>query len=282
METASQQPETSIPNRPMMVREQADGLVWLRWSLMTTFPELDHRIFTRHGGVSTGPYASLNLSYTVGDLPERVRENRGRLRQALGGVELISVGQIHGANTLILSHRQGLTRGSEPQGIDILITDLPGVALLIKHADCQAVALYDPVQRVIANIHCGWRGNVQNVLGQAVGQLARVFQSRPADLWAGIGPSLGPCCAEFRNFRQEFPPALWGYQVRPDYFDLWQLSVDQLVAAGVPRQQIQVAGLCTRCHPEDFFSYRREKISGRNGTVLLLRPTAAEPFARIG
>ncbi len=253
-----------------MQRCSEGSLVWWQWPLLAAFSELEHRIWTRHGGVSPAPYDSLNLSYTVGDASAHVRQNRTLVRQAMGLAELISVGQVHGSNTLILMDRQTIREAGEVRGIDILITNLPGIGLLIKQADCQAVALYDPEQRVIANIHCGWRGNVQNVIGQAVGRLQEAFGSRPAALYAGISPSLGPCCAEFKNFQQEMPPEFWQYQVRPTYFDLWQISVDQLLAAGLPREHIQLAGLCSRCQAEDFFSYRRERVTGRNGTVVAL------------
>ncbi len=247
------------------------GLVWFQWPLLTALPGLSQRIWTRHGGVSPAPYDSLNLSYTVGDEPARVQKNRALVREAMGLAELISVGQVHGCNTLILTDRQEVLAARDLGGIDILITNLPEVGLLIKQADCQAVVLFDPVQRVIANIHCGWRGNVHNVIGQAVRRLQEAFGSRPEQLYAGISPSLGPCCAEFKNYRQEFPAAFWGYQVRPGYFDLWQISVDQLRAAGLRADQIQVAGLCSRCQGEDFFSYRRDKVTGRNATVVALQ-----------
>ena len=97
------------------------------------------------------------------------------------------------------------------------------------------------------------------------------YGCRPAELYAAISPSLGPCCAEFRNFRREFPPELWRYEVRPHYFDLWQLSRDQLQAAGLKPENIEVAGLCTRCRGAEFFSYRRDKITGRQGTVIALK-----------
>lgn len=253
-----------------MFRQRQDNLVYYRWPLLAGFAGLDHRIWTRQGGVSPAPYDSLNLSYSVGDAPARVQQNRSLVRQAMGLAELISVGQIHGSNSLILTDRQDVPRQAALQGIDILITNLPGVGLMIKQADCQAVALYDPEKQVIANIHCGWRGNVQNVIGQAIRQLQEVFGCRPESLYAGISPSLGPCCAEFKNFHREIPAEFWRYQVRPTYFNLWQISVDQLLAAGLRAEHIQLAGICSRCHQEDFFSYRREKISGRNATVLAL------------
>jgi purine-nucleoside/S-methyl-5'-thioadenosine phosphorylase / adenosine deaminase len=104
-----------------------------------------------------------------------------------------------------------------------------------------------------------------------VARLRERYGSRPADLYAAISPSLGPCCAEFRRFREEFPPELWHYQVRPAYFDLWRLSRDQLLAAGLRPERLDLAGLCTRCHPAEFFSYRRDKITGRQGTVIALK-----------
>jgi purine-nucleoside/S-methyl-5'-thioadenosine phosphorylase / adenosine deaminase len=253
-------------------RHQQDGLVWWQWSLLAAFPDLEHRIWTRHGGVSQPPFDGLNLSFAVGDAAERVRQNRLLVQQAMGLEELISVGQVHGNNTLIMTDKETAVAAGEVKGIDILMTNIPGLGLLIKQADCQAVGLYDPENRVIANIHCGWRGNVQNVIGQAVRRLEEVFGSRPEAVRAGISPSLGPCCAEFIHYRQEIPKEFWSYQVRPTFFDLWRLSYDQLHQAGLKAEHIQLAGICSRCRERDLFSFRRDKITGRNGTILALRP----------
>ena len=155
--------------------------------------------------------------------------------------------------------------------MDILVTTVPGLGLLIKQADCQAVMFYDPVNRVVANVHCGWRGQMENILGETVGLLQSRFGTRPWDLFAAVGPSLGPCCAEFKNFRREIPQALWAYQVRPTYFDLWRLSWDQLTAAGLLPARLDLAGLCTRCGADDFYSYRRDRVTGRQGAVIALR-----------
>jgi hypothetical protein len=130
---------------------------------------------------------------------------------------------------------------------------------------------YDPVHRVVANVHCGWRGHVHNILGESVRLLQSRFGTRPPDLFVAVGPSLGPCCAEFTNFRREFPPALWTYQVRPTYFDLWRLSRDQLAAAGVSPARLDMAGLCTRCGADDFYSYRRDQVAGRQGAIIALK-----------
>ena len=238
--------------------------------MLAAFPELRHGFFTRQGGVSLAPYDSLNLGFSVGDRREAVAENRRLVQQALGLDFLASANQVHGSQEAVVTGNPGAPSG-EMAAADILLTDRPGVGLLIKQADCQAVIIYDPVRRVVANVHCGWRGQVQNVLGEAVARLQERFDCRPADLYAALSPSLGPCCAEFLHFRREFPPALWPYQVRPNYFDLWRLSLDQLLAAGLKPEHLDLAGLCTRCGAGEFFSYRRDKITGRQGTVIGLK-----------
>lgn len=250
--------------------EEVGGLKCYRSPLLAAFPEVVHGFFTRQGGVSSHPYHSLNLSFAVGDRPEQVAHNRRLARQALGLDSLASGTQVHGRREAIVAnpHQDPATEIPE---VDILISSQPGVGLLIKQADCQAVMFYDPVRRVVANVHCGWRGQVQNILGEAVNLLKERFASRPADLYAAVGPSLGPCCAEFRNFRREFPAPLWGYQVRPAYFDLWRLSREQLLAAGLKPEQIEITGLCSRCRGDEFFSYRREGITGRQGAIIALR-----------
>jgi len=254
-----------------MVVEEAAGLKLYRSSWLDSFPEVVHGFFTRRGGVSTGPYRSLNLSFAVGDRPRQVAHNRRLVQQALGLAALASGAQVHGRQEAVIT-RAPRNPGREIPEVDVLISREPGLGLLVKQADCQAVMLYDPGRRVVANIHCGWRGQVANILGKAVVRLTQLFGCRPGDLVAAIGPSLGPCCAEFKNFPREFPPALWAYQVRPTYFDLWALSRDQLTEAGLRSERIDLAGVCTRCHGDDFFSYRREKTTGRQGAVIALRP----------
>jgi YfiH family protein len=246
------------------------GLSFYQSPLLAAFPELIHGFFTRRGGVSGEPYDSLNLSFSVGDHRQAVMENRRRVQEALELSVLASAHQKHGQRFAVVT-RDPEASLEQVGAADILLSRRPGVGLLIKQADCQAVLIYDPGRRVVANVHCGWRGQVQNVLGEAVARLRERYGSRPADLYAAVSPSLGPCCAEFVRFREEFPRELWHYQVRPDYFDLWRLSRDQLLAAGLQPERLDLAGLCTRCHPSEFFSYRRDKITGRQGTVIALK-----------
>jgi YfiH family protein len=145
---------------------------------------------------------------------------------------------------------------------------MAGVGLLIKVADCQPIFIVDPVRRVIANVHSGWRGSVTNIAGKTVGIMRDRYGCRPSDLLAAVGPSLGPCCAEFRNYPTELPEPFLRYQVKPTYFDFWAISRDQLESAGVKPENIEVAGRCTVCETRDFFSYRGEKVTGRLAAVI--------------
>ena len=241
-----------------------------RSPLLADLPGLVHGFFTRQGGVSTGAFHSLNVSLVVGDGQEQVAENLGRMRQALGLARLAGAAQVHGGRAAVITSPEQ-AREEDIPAVDILVTTVPGLGLLIKQADCQAVMLYDPVNRVVANVHCGWRGQVLNLLSDTVRLLQSRFGTRPADLYAAVGPSLGPCCAEFTNFRREFPPDLWTYQVQPAYFDLWRLSRDQLMAAGLLPSRLDLAGLCTRCGADEFYSYRRDQITGRQGAIIALK-----------
>ena len=250
---------------------EANGVRWYSFPRLAAFPGVSHGIFTRQGGVSRGPYTSLNVSLAVGDLAPRVEENRRRVRQALELRELVSANQVHGRQEAVIEAMVPVPPGEIPE-VDILITAQPDLGLVIKQADCQAVLFFDPERRVVANAHCGWRGQVNHVLTETVTRLTLHGGCRPENLHAAIGPGLGPCCAEFRNYRREFPPELWKYQVRPGYFDLWQLSFDQLTAAGLKPRNLEVARICTRCRTEEFFSFRRDGVTGRQAAVIALKP----------
>ena len=128
-----------------------------------------------------------------------------------------------------------------------------------------------PPTLYIANLHVGWRGNVANMPAAGVGFLKERYGVEPSELWAAISPSLGPCCAEFVNHASELPPDWMPYSVRPNHFDLWQVTWDQLNAAGVKPERIETSGICTKCSPK-FYSYRREGVTGRFGTVVALDP----------
>ncbi len=227
-----------------------------------------HGTFNRHGGVSPPPWDSSNVSFGLGDSAENVSANRERIRKSLGFSAIVSAKQIHSTRVYTVEQRPAADR--EVEGFDALITSVPGIGLMIQQADCQAVFLFDPVQKAVGIAHVGWRGTVADIIAETVFSMCRAFSSEPVDIIAAISPSLGPCCAEFVNFRSELPAALHGYQVRENYFDFWAISRDQLCAAGIRPENITAAGICTCCS-RDFFSYRRDRDTGRFASVIGIR-----------
>jgi YfiH family protein len=155
---------------------------------------------------------------------------------------------------------------------DAMITDLAGLALLVKQADCQAVILYDPLRNVISNVHCGWRGNVNGLLSAVIVVMRQEFGCDPSLLRAAIGPSLGPCCAEFITHQEIFPESFRSFMIQDNYFDLRAISRSQLVQSGLKDEHIESADCCTRCRTDLFYSYRGEGHTGRFATVVMLKP----------
>ena len=234
---------------------------------------LPHGMFCRHGGVSQPPFASLNLSFHVSDNPAHVTANRQAVKQRLGLEHLASAVQVHGDRVVLAEH---VKKDREYAAADALITRQLGVGLLIQQADCQAVLFHDPVRKVVAAAHNGWKGSALNIIGATVRMMQSHCGANPADLRAVISPSLGPCCAEFVNWQAELPAFMHRQQVRENHFDFWAISQEQLLAAGLQRRNIERIGICTVCDPR-FFSYRRAVKeqgkpgrTGRCGSVIAL------------
>jgi len=253
-----------------MIETHHNGLTFLQFEHLSACPGVHHAIFTRSGGVSRGAFASLNVSFAVGDDPGRVKANRDAIAGVFPKAQMVDLRQVHGTRAVDVTEAGGLPARVQA---DALMTGSADLALMIKTADCQSVLLFDPLHNKVANIHAGWRGSVGDIIGATVRAMGERFDTRPADLIAGIGPSLGPCCAEFVNYRREIPPALWGYKDRRDHFNFWRLSHDQLLGAGVTAEWIEIAGLCTRCRPDLFFSYRGQGVTGRFAAVIALEKT---------
>ncbi len=249
-----------------MIRRSLNGIHWLEFEIFQKFSGLKHGIFLRHGGVSKGKFASLNLSLAMGDHPKHVQINLSKVQKLLNVSELCWGSQIHGKT--IASVGNDWKNGQiECDGITTQYTDK---GLMIHHADCQAAIFYDPHHHALANVHCGWRGNVQNIYGETLKKMQSLYGTKPEDVHIGISPSLGPENAEFINYKTELPEPFWAFQVKPMYFDFWAISKDQLLGCGLQKQNIQIAGISTYAHPEDYFSHRYCKIRGGNATVAIL------------
>lgn len=249
-----------------MIKNRLDDLIYYTFEKLTSFPEIKHGVFTRDGGISTGSCSGLNIGIVPNDSRDNVHKNRKLILKALDGDYIVSTIQTHGTNVFVSN---GLVEDNIEA--DAIITDRNGATLLIKTADCQAVVLYDHVKKIIGNVHSGWRGSISNIVGTTVEAMKKEFGSNPKDIFAGIGPSLGPCCAEFKNFRDEIPEKYWSYDVGNNHFDFWKISIDQLREKGVPEENIEIGNICTKCNPDLFYSYRKERDTGRFGTVIMLK-----------
>ena len=255
-------------------RQKGNGAAYYRFESLAAFSEIDHAIFTRRYGFSPQPFDSLNVSLGIGDAKTNVARNRGLVHRSMAGSGFVYIHQVHGDKVAVLKGDGAMPGGTTDAAAikaDALVTDLLGKYLVIQVADCQAVLLYDPVRRVVANVHCGWRGSLLNIIGRTLIEMSLEFDCRPERIRAGIGPSLGPCCAEFVNYQAEIPADLWGYKDARDHFDFWAISRDQLIRAGVAAENIEISRICTRCRTDEFYSYRAEKTTGRFAAVIGIR-----------
>ena len=230
---------------------------------------LTHAVFTRRGGASTGPWASLNVGGTVGDDPQHVTENRERSFRALNRpVEsLYDVWQVHSADVVCTNEPRPL---DQPHiKADAILTDRPDVTLFMRFGDCVPVLLFDPNKGVVGIAHAGWPGTVRKTVAAAVREMSAVYGSRPADILAGIGPSIGPdhyeigpdVIAQVRLAFGEQAERLLPKENGAVKFDLWAANRYVLEQAGVT--QVETAGICTACCLDDWFSHRAER--GRTG-----------------
>ena len=260
-----------------MKRHESAGVVFYTFESFDGCGDIIHGITARHGGVSTGHWSSLNLTKGNGDDPAAVEENLSRATCALGvsREDLVSPNQRHTAH----AHQVGRAeRGRVIPETDTLFTNETNVPLLLRYADCTPILLYDPLQHAFAVVHSGWRGTVAGAIPAAVYALRQAFGSRPKDLIAGIGPSIGPCCYEVGDdvvdaVRSAFDQPELLLPRKGDgcrHFDLWAANRRWLAESGV--QRVEMAEICTACHNDEFFSYRGGAgRTGHFGALMMLR-----------
>ena len=261
--------------------EAIDGLRIGRFDALAGLEDVVHGVSTRQGGVSDGPYASLNVGFLRGDSAGAVLENRRRLCGALG----LEVGSLVTCDQVLGNAVAWVTEADRGKGArdaatalpdtDALIADSPGVTLMALSADCPLIALVDPDRPAVGVVHASRLGTLGQVALRTVRAMERLLGCDPAAMLAGIGPSIGPCCYEvggevLAEAREALSDADRLFERRDGglYLDLWAANVAQLVESGLPRERIELAGLCTKCRPEEFFSYRAA--GGRTGRFALL------------
>lgn len=249
---------------------------------------VSHGFTTRLGGRGKPPFETLNLALHVGEEPETVIANRQIVSSVLGGQmeNIVSAQQVHGVNIRIVTSddagRGAYAYDTAILDTDGLITNIPGLLLATFYADCVPIFIFDPLKKVVASVHAGWKGTVGRIGALAVKKMTDTFGSNPKDCMVGVGPSIGPCCYEvdepvIARFQKEFG---WLDQILEinsngrARLNLWQANRKIMVEAGIMPNNIELANICTCCNPDKLFSYRGENgTTGRMGAFIMLKPS---------
>ena len=259
-----------LPKTKTLLEHQVGDLVYYSFPAFEAVEGVRHGFSTRLGGVSEGIFASMNLSFTRGDDSAAVRENFDRFCAAIrvNAEDVVISAQTHTANVKIVTAEdrgRGITREKEYTDVDGLITGDPNVVLCTQYADCVPLFFVDPVKRVVATSHAGWRGTAAGIAAVTVSKMVAEYGCDPADILAGIGPSIGHCCFEvdtpvYDAFCQVevFDDTCYTDNGGDKYhIDLWQVNRNWMRKAGLLPEHITVTDLCTRCHPDLFWSHRK-------------------------
>ena len=253
-----------------------------------TFPKIEaaggvkHAFSTRLGGVSKGNCATMSFGFSLGDDKDDVLKNYGLFCSAFGAdaENCVLSQQTHTANLRIVTAEdkgKGIFRERDYSDIDGLVTDEKGLVLVTQYADCTPLAFYDPVKKVVATSHGGWRGTVQEIAAKTVELMQSRFGCDPKDILCGIGPNIGKCCYEvddpvineINKLTYLDLSACYSEKGGGKYMlDLREVNREILIHAGIKPENIDVADLCTCCNSDIFHSHRATK--GKRGTLALM------------
>ena len=243
----------------------------------------------RAGGSGKKPYDSFNCAFHVGDDPDDVLSNRRLLAGSLGfTLEAWTCGeQTHGKDIAVITEQErgkgSLDRASAFQATDGLLTNVPGVLLTSFYADCVPLFFYDPLHSAVGLAHAGWKGTVAEIAAEMIDRMGMVYGSRPEDIHAAVGPSIGECCYEVDDYvmdrvrrleaglsplsAAEKAPDLYTRSDRDDsksMLNLKEMNRRIMIKAGILPTHIECTTWCTSCNSDLFFSYRKENgVTGR-------------------
>lgn len=249
---------------------EQNGLIRLASPLLESAQHISHGFSTRKGGVSPAPWDTLNLGPGRGDSRENVLENYRRFCACLGVDQRRTVlsMQIH-QDTVRTVTAADAGKGLYAQRdytADALITNKPGIPLVVFSADCGILLLHDPVTNCVGAVHAGWRGCARGIAAKTVREMKRVYGADPKNILTAVGPCIGQCCFETDD---DVPQAMRGSALGSDanpylerrgnkwHVDLAGLNRQWLLNAGIAPVHIDVCGLCTACRPDLFWSYRK-------------------------
>jgi len=268
----------NLPKTERLHAVEKDGVLVYAFPSFEAISGVKHGMSTRFGGVSDGIFDSMNLSFTRGDTTEHVAENYRRFCAAVGvpAARCVMTRQTHSVNVRPVTSADagcGVARERTYDEVDGLVTNEPDLPLVILTADCVPLFFADPKRRVVAAAHSGWRGTANAIGAEVVRVMKDTYGCHPRDILCGIGPSIGPCCFEVDA------PVVEAFSEKPFFdaicvvddkngkyhVDLWEINRRILLSAGVPADNITVGDLCTRCHPNVFWSHRAT--GGQRGSL---------------
>ena len=269
-----------------MLETRLQSLSTFRFQNLSKQSGVDHFVSTRIGGLSPPPYESLNLGFHVEDTAKTVLKNRERLAANIGIPlsDFTIARQVHsGTVTIVTEGMRGYGAAdldTAVEATDAMVTDVPHLCLTVLMADCVPILFFDPQKRVAGAVHAGWRGTVKLATQKTVETLKTKFNCKLTDVLVGIGPSIGPCHYEvgpevISQVEDTFG-STEGYinDESPNgkgYFNLWEANRQQIIDAGIPSQNIEVAQICTYCNAHLFFSERHQRgRTGRFGAGIML------------
>ncbi|HRI59902.1 MAG TPA: peptidoglycan editing factor PgeF, partial [Saprospiraceae bacterium] len=237
----------------------------LKPSVFSGFPNVVAAESTRHGGISPEPYATLNLGKNTGDAPANIAENRRRFCTALGfsPVQMAWSKQVHADQIRLVTEPGGA------EGFDALVTNRPGILLAVSVADCTPVLIFDRGNNAIGAVHSGWPGTVASLVEKTLQRMAAEFGTKGQDCYAYVGTCIDECSFEVgEEVAVQFDAGFKRFDTGRGKFmvDLKKANTAQLLAFGVPENQIETSPYSTVLNNEDYFSHRKEK--GTTGRML--------------
>ena len=268
------------PGTWQMTEHTKKGVCYVSFPLLDAERGFVHGFSTRIGGVSEGDLSSMNLSFTRGDDPERVRENYRRIAAAVGFEtdRLVLTHQTHTNHVRVVTEAdagKGFVRERDYTDVDGLVTDVPQLVLTTFYADCVPLFFSDPENKAVGLSHSGWRGTVGKIGKVTVEKMAEEFGTDPSQLYAAIGPSICQECYEvsedvIEQFKEAFDEKYWDvlFYGKPDgkyQLNLWEANRRILLDAGIKEERISMPGICTCCNPLFLYSHRASH--GKRGNL---------------
>ena len=250
--------------------------LYLKSDLIEKCGGVKHCFTSRLGGVSQGKICGLNLGFRVDDNPKSVKENYHIVAEDIGlNLEnMVLAKQTHTDNIRMVTREdagKGITKISDIEDTDGLLTNEKGIALVVFAADCVPILLYDSKRGVAGAIHAGWRGTVKGIAGKAVEMMKTEYGSNPEDIVVSVGPSIGPCCFEFGMDAEDYFPTEYIKVVSDEkrLVDIWSMNKEQLLSRGIREENIDLLGVCTVCNSDKFYSYRTHRENTGRQTAII-------------